>query len=338
MLSMQTPIRDMEIEDIQELKRGVVFKLTGHGGERLIVKVDLIQEQNRFKHASAALKAVDKHGGNVKELMPSEKAALKAWCEFLQRTYKDFNENKTYSMQIMGMTKSIIDQLKMPGAVWFKMPVADLTDVDAMMGAGGLDSVDQSGIKMFAKGLKADGGLEQLGKIVAADMYNSNCDRFSPEGSTSGKQYGGRSISFKALVNVGNLFMIGKSSQQRMSVSGHDFLDPFGPNRDFNKGLNETWPGHALCDRTKRKQFAKKIVDDLEQILTPGKKSKAIFGKLGYNAAGRLEKGMKLGMAEIVQKLDKEYAGGGLQIGRHRPGGGPPSGVKERLDAYRKAV
>lgn len=346
MLSMLSSFTEMDIADVQELRRGTVYKLTGQGGEQLIIKAEAPQvTQQTLSHSTRAMKVVDKRGGNTKALGSTEKNALKSWAEFMQRTYKDIVNNQIHK-QMHQLADDLLYQIK--GApTWYKMPLADLTDAERLLlarmgGADGTEAVDKSGVRQFAEGLKADGGLEQLGKIIAADMYIGNLDRFNPDGSTTNPQYGGKNFSFKVLVNPGNLFVIGKNTEHRMSVSGHDFLDPNSQHRDYSKSLGDidvAWPGDALCDKARRQKFAKHIVHDLETILSPNRKSHSPFRKLPGNAPKRVERGILTGMADIVRSLDAEY-GNMIKIAKHAAGQTKvmPDGVKERLDRYRRAL
>ncbi len=337
MLSMQTLITEIEIADIDVLRSGTVYLLTGHGGEKLVVKVE---SGNVFsptlKHNRLAMRAVDTKGGNVKGLKPSEVTALQEWTDLMKRLTSDFADNRINDFASGGAAKDLADCLKaFSGNLWYKMPAADLTGADKLLEArlgAGSNGPEKGIMKRFADGLNADGGLEQLGRIVAADMYISNQDRFSPVAGSK-KEFGGKQLKFKTLTNPGNLFFVGAKTQQRIGVSGHDFIDPNSGYKDYSNTLGDVkdaygqeWLGHHICSKSKRKKFAGHIVDDLETVLTPNRKSYSPFRKLDRNAASRIEKGMLDGMRLIVAAIDSKYARGAM-----------PTGVKERRDLMNSA-
>lgn len=336
---MSQKITEWDIEDVDVLRAGTVYKLTGHGGETLVIKCE--QSANimasHLKPAKVTMRAVDPKGANVKTLDDSEKNGLQDWVNFIKQVTKDFAENKLSTEQVDSV-KDLEKGLQLNRTnLWYKMPTADLTDagkmLDKRMDTG---NPDKSVMRLFADGLNAPGGLEQIGKIVAADMFSDNNDRFSPRGGSS-RQYGSKKLEFKALVNIGNVFMIGKNTQQRIAFSGHDFLDPqsgYAKNldmslKDIQEGYNVAWLGSTLCDKKQRKTFAKHIINDLETILTPNRKKWSPRRKLGSDATKRLEKGMLQGMRDIVTALDGYYTG---------PKRKYPQGVKERCDRYKAAL
>jgi hypothetical protein len=79
-LTMQTEFTEWDIEDLQVLRSGTVYKLTGHMGEVLIIKGESANiQQSSLQHSKVAMKAVDKVGGHVKALSTAEKKALQDW-------------------------------------------------------------------------------------------------------------------------------------------------------------------------------------------------------------------------------------------------------------------
>lgn len=339
MLSMNSTFDDMDIADVQVLRSGTVYMLHGHGKDRLVVKVEAANvSRSTFKHAKLAMKAVDgASGGNTKRLVDAEITALKDWAEFMRHVTSDFAKNKVSNFASGSAAEDLFECLKVSqGSLWFKMPAASLTDgnamLDARMGVGG-NPPNKGIMRQFADGLNADGGIEQLGRIIAADMYIGNTDRFSPAGGST-TTYGKKTISFKALKNPGNLFMVGKATEQRISVSGHDFIDPNSGFKNFDMGLQditeaytEEWGGNVICDPKRRKKFIKNIIDDLETLLTPNRKSYSPFHKLTSKAEKRLAAGVKDGMTLIVASIDGHYRKAG-----------PPQGVKERYVKFKKAI
>jgi hypothetical protein len=335
---MQTVIKEIEIADVDVLRPGTVYLLRGHAGEKLVVKVEAGNVgAATLKHNKVAMKAVEAKAGALKALQPGEVTALRDWAAFMQRVTDDFADNKIGGFQSGSAAKDLSECVAtMPGNLWYKMPAADLTGADKMLearlGVGG-NGPDKGIMKQFADGLNADGGLEQLGRIIAADMYISNQDRFNPEAGST-KEFGGRQLKFKTLLNPGNLFVVGKNTQQRMSVSGHDFIDANTGYKDYSNSLSDVkdaydqnWLGEVLCSSSKRKKFAGNVVDDLETILTPNRKKLSPFRKLDRNAAKRIERGMLEGMRLIVDAIDAKYRTGPV-----------PTGVKQRRDKFEAAL
>lgn len=337
MLSMKSNFTDMDIEDVQVLRSATVYKLSGFAGESIVIKCEPVNvAASSLKHAKVAMKAVDRRGaGNVKELSTSERQALKDYVEFMKRVTQDFSENKVANFAAGRGTQDLGNVVSSP--LWYKMPLVDMTDADKMLldRLGVESGVANKGVmSQFCDGLKAPGGLEQIGKIVAADMYISNADRFSPlEGSK--RQYGKKELKFKCVMNIGNIFVIGKKTQQRIAFSGHDFIDPNSQYRNFDMSLQEVkeyadadWLGKHVCDGKLRKTFAKHIVSDLEIILTPNRKASSPFRKLGKDAVKRVERGMLAGMGDIVREVDRKYANNPPM----------PKGVQGRRDLFKAAV
>lgn len=96
-----------------------------------------------------------------------------------------------------------------------------------------------------------------------------------------------------------------------------DFVDPQSEFKDINTPLaqaepratrsGKTWPARILLDKTKRKDFAKDIVHDLELLLNPHKSRFSLQTKLKSDAADRLVKGMIQGAQLIKDKLELKY-------------------------------
>lgn len=337
MLSMTTQFTEFDIENVGVFRSGTVYKLTGFAGETLVIKCEPINVQaSALTHAKVAMKAVDRRGGGkVKELSASERKALKDYVAFMKSVTKDFAQDQIDRYAAGKGTEDLAQVVDSP--LWYKMPLADLSDADKLLLARlGTETgyADKGVMLQLCDGLKAKGGLEQVGKIVAADMYIGNGDRFSPiEGSQ--RMYGNKNFKFKAIMNIGNIFVIGKHTQQRVAFSGHDFIDPNSQYRNYDMSLQEVkdyadvdWLGIHLCGSKQRKQFAKNIVRDLELILTPNRKASSPFRKLGRDAATRVEKGMRTGMRDIVTEVDRKYA-------RKPP---MPAGVKDRRDRFDAAA
>ncbi|MFK7994339.1 MAG: hypothetical protein AB8B87_09380 [Granulosicoccus sp.] len=342
MLSMITPIKEVEIEDVAVLRPGTVYKLHGHAGDVIVVKKEAGNvNKTQLKHARRVMKTVDANAGNVKPLNNAEQTELLKWANFMISATAQFANNAANYPAVTAATE--IRQLFAHGvghSLWYKMPLSDLTPadkiLDARMGVGG--AVDKSGTVALTRGLKNDGGLEQLGRIIAADMFINNTDRFCPPGGQnigSQRQYGAKNLKFETLCNIGNLFMIGKTTNFDISVSGHDFFDPASGYRDFDSTLavlaqnyNEDWLGESLCSGRSRRAFAKAIIRDLETLLCPNRKRVSLRTKLGMNSFRRIEAGFLDGMQRIVTQTNLRYAGRNDQ----------PVGLAERVQKFAAAL
>lgn len=342
MLSMTTSIVELDISDVHVLRSGTVYLLEGHGDDRVVVKVEpanVYAASGTFKNTKLAIKAVDARAGAVKKLSGQEIQALADWAGWVKGVCDRYAEDK-----LGGFTAppGALDLLSKIGDskqdLWYKMPLADLTDAERLLSqrlGGGGAAADKSVMKMFADGLNEPDGIEQLGRIIAADMYNSNQDRFSPLGGSQ-KTFGSKTMKFKTIVNLGNIFVVGKNTQQRMKVSGHDFIDPNTGYKNFDMtlgdvkdGYQQQWLGEHLCRAPTRKKFAKHIVQDLEQVLTPNRSALSLRTKLSAKAASRLERGMLDGMRLIVAAVTRSYS---------KPGAQWPVSAKERCDAFSAAL
>jgi hypothetical protein len=336
---MNADVNEMDIEDVYVLRPGTVYKTIGHSGEILVLKCEAANvTADQLKHAKRAMGAVDATGAQVKALKDAEKAELKKWVDFMGRASSGFADNKIKNFESGPAAKDLNAVLTQnTHALWYKMPFAHLSTadkaLDARMGQGG--AVDKSGMKLFEDGLKAPDGIEQLGRIIAADLFIGNQDRFNPaEGST--RQYGGKKLNFKALKNIANIFLLGDKNGQKMAFSGHDFFDPGNGYRnvdmslsDIKEGYGEDWIGEIMCNKKTRKVFAKDVVADLETLLCPNRKRLSPRTKLGGKAVQRLENGMVDGMRLIVQQLGQKY---------NSKGGKWPAGVQQRYQAYADAL
>lgn len=327
MLSMHSSLNDMDIADVTVLRPGTVYLLIGHADEKIVVKTEpaSVYKGQTVKHNKVAMKAVDSRAGNIKELKDAEVQALQEWADFMERATAQFASDKIQNYQSGSAAQDLKECLKFNKTnVWYKMPAVDITGANKLLEARlgvSSNSPEKGVMRQFADGLNAAGGLEQLGRIIAADLYIGNTDRFVPNGGAKWA-VGKVTLKFKALKNPGNLFVIGLKTQQRIGVSGHDFIDPNSGFRNYGMGLsdvtsayNEAWLGEVLCDSSQRKKFAKDIVNDLELVLTPNRKALSPFRKLERGASKRIEAGMLDGMRLIVKAIDTKYTKGPAPVG-----------------------
>jgi hypothetical protein len=332
-LSMKSPIVMDDIDSIEVIRPGTVYVLTGLGQEKLVLKSEAGNlTASSFKTTKAAMKQVDTVAATAKLISDPEKAGLKMFAERMKSVIAFMTEHRIpgYSSPV-GVDDILANFAQNPHALWYKMPLQNLADLGGALKARVTGSNDKNALKEFADALKGKGGLEALGKIIACDMFIGNQDRFNPtEGSSM--TYGTRTFDFHVIKNVGNVFIAGPGSSR--SVTGMDFVDPSTGYRNYESTLsevandyNEGWLGDYLVDRRARKAFAKLVIEDLEMVLSPNRKSYSPFTKLGLNAATRLERGMVTGSQQILAGLTQKY--------KAKPA---PAGMQSRLAELAKVT
>lgn len=163
-----------------------------------------------------------------------------------------------------------LDESLQNGGVWFKMSKAEgVRDLGTAMKERS-DHQDKSGVRQIAAALRG-GGLETLGKIIAADLFNGNIDRFNPyfTDKFGQEQQVGDKIpgtdpqkQFAVLLNIGNVLFSMQQDKSRFVA-----LDPYdrqGHWRKMNKTIQklkknslsgEDWPGHHLKNNPQETQW-----------------------------------------------------------------------------------
>jgi len=169
--------------------------------------------------------------------------------------------------------------------VWQKMNLqthmCDLREA-AEKRAGKDDGVvNKTDVRRFATALNREGGLEQLGRICAADAFSANNDRFcfdewygmNPGGGANGENHEGAAL--RCLRNVGNVFIV-TADDGLDHLSGLDMFDPNTRFRSWDESIatventfNERWPGRLLSPwgSDVREAFSQAVVEDLETVL-----------------------------------------------------------------------
>lgn len=325
-LDLKSPITSDDIGAIEVLRPGTVYKLTGHDNDTLVLKSEAGNlSAASFNTTRAAMKQVDQVAAAAKLLTDREKNEVKSYAETMQYIIAFMTEHRIPGYSVpTGIDDVLANFAQNPHALWYKMPLQNLSDLGGALKAR-MTGNDKNVLAEFKSALSRKGGLEALGKIVACDLFIGNNDRFNP---TEGSQvsYGGRTFNFQVVKNIGNIFIAGTGTSR--SVTGMDFVDPSTGFRLYDMTLdevrdayNEGWLGDYLVDKSARKRFCKAIIEDLELILSPNRKSYSPFTKLGMGAAKRLETGMVAGARQILQGLNQKYGAG-------KP---KPAGMQSRL-------
>ncbi len=314
-LSVNNTIVTADIEHITMFKNMKVWRLEGSANDQIVIKIDHPQAP-QIKAANIIIKAVDPRA-KLKILTTAERQAIKQFVD-------DFENLVTY-YQALGVTygadqAAAIASLKQSLTFtepFVKMEALNLRDLEGALTVR--MTGDKTDLRSFAATLIAPGGLETLGAIVAADMYNGNKDRFYP-GSHGTRTIGTVALNLRCLVNVGNVFKINTGTGSALGAL--DFVDPQSRFKDPNIPLaqaeaaaGEKWPGRYLSEKWRRQAFAKDIVHDLEAILSPKKSRFSLKSKLPSDAASRIEKGMVQGAKQIAAKLEQKYNPNGWNQG-----------------------
>jgi hypothetical protein len=305
-LSLDIAFTSNDIDHITMFKDLKVWRLQGNNNDSIVIKTDAVH-QPQLKSASPIIKAIST-ASKLKILSAGEILALKSFVstfEDIDRAYRDLG--MAYRPNEAGAVADLKQSLTF-GFPFVKMAYVQQTNLESALESrlGG----DKTDLQEFTATLNAPGGFERLGKIIAADLFNGNTDRFFP-GSASTKTIGGVTFDLRCLVNVGNVFRVrlGAGSE----VGALDFVDPNSNFKNINTPLAQIegpglqWPARILLDRTLRKDFAKDIVHDFELILSPHKSKYSLKTKLKMDAASRLVDGMVQGAQLITAKLQLKY-------------------------------
>jgi hypothetical protein len=304
-LSIFTPIMAAEICNIICYKDLKVYCLQGIDGSEVVIKVDNV-DATQIKAAGHAVKAVDP-SVKMKLITASEKSELVAYCQYVDDLDEFFNGLGFGICSPLKKQHEAVALLKeslkfpLPFAKMTKQTIHNIEDAAKSRGAGSKDIV-----RTFVSSLKETGGLEQLGRIVASDLFNGNSDRFWPD-SAGQKKVGPFTFKLRCAVNLGNIMLI--SSGAGFKATALDYVDPNAKHRDIAGPLaaietKAQWKGRLLADRKARRSFADDIVHDLEEILNPKKGRFSFKSKLGSNAASRVDKGLLEGARMIKTYLN----------------------------------
>lgn len=178
----------------------------------------------------------------------------------------------------------------------------------------------KSALRHIAEALNAPGGFERLGRIVAADMYHHNTDRFHFGGllacqqdTATNERTGGK---FRILVHPGNV-VVAIMARGRETL-GLDPVDPASPFKDLQRPLaalesdsiargGSPWWGRLLKDDAGdlRQAAARYIVEDIEAALVPRSRRMIFLSarpRLDADGHRRLLAGLEEARLALLQK------------------------------------
>ncbi|HEY4356298.1 MAG TPA: hypothetical protein VGN16_11160 [Acidobacteriaceae bacterium] len=353
MLSLTNEFNLLDIHSVRTLKQGAVFLLEGNG-PKIVVKREELNEKDakHFDLSRKAMGVIDKDVKASHRLSARELAALTGFV-----AHQKHEVNTQMMGRLPGATADLDLALNALGnsgtdKVWYKMPLVNMMTLqdawDAKLGSearsreGTFATVQQSDepMRTFLKTLRASGGLESLGQVIAIDQFSGNKDRVRPQRSKRdfvNTNYPSAKYRLEVIQNVGNLMIIGTGKAR--TISGMDFADPNSMLKHADAALAaqtsqagaEFW-GTTIADPVKRKAFAKLVIADLETIFNSGPQKKKGFldrmgdqTALGSDARSRLEKGMVKGAKVLVKYIDD-------RISRGKP---YPQSFLDRAKVYR---
>jgi hypothetical protein len=347
-LSLRTSIKAAEIESVVMYKELKVFRIDGYPegmapARSIVIKGEGVTGQ-RVQHATVAARAIDPLAAVV-PVNPLEIAELKRFATDyvgLSHLLQGSPLKTLHTDTSLKAAQTLLAALNAQGNTWVKMESLKVT---SLMGA--LENAadgDKTALRAFTKALTDGGGLEALGRIVAADLFNANGDRIGVSTGVYKTMIGdGRDgkppakhifeLSLKVVQNVGNLMIVAANPQQeKMKLSMLDYVEPgFNELADINmpladaeKARDQLLPIRVLADKKTRKEFAGDIVDDLEMLLNPRQK-RGFFSsrRLGMNARSRMDSGLLDGCKLILKRLE---------------GCMPTPGVNDRIELLRQIL
>jgi hypothetical protein len=310
---------ELAMSDVQGITRlspdRPVFLIVAKDRSNVVVKQEnapVANDASNLRFANKAMGAVSA-GAKGKILSAGEVQALTdyAWFEITIAQI---------TSQTVPPDLDAFSQCLPQGGVWYKMEKADgLLGLDTAVQRA-LNNGDKSLVRQIATALNAPGGLEMLGKIVAADFFSANTDRFNVaallkgrEGQKNLRVQGGR---FDVLQNIGNVLL--SVQQGILKPIGLDAYEAASQFRDMDKTVQqlelkasggEKWPGRRLAanEGAFRKAFAKAVVSDLEAAWGPRNRKIAFATttRLESDAAKRIAIGMDQGIMEMRNRLSK---------------------------------
>ena len=254
-----------------------VFLLTFHDGEKLVVKA----EGNRQGFNNGAIESLGAGGdimGTISADAKSEPLDAGERLELLNIAQEKRSLDHYYLLDLilamMGPT---------PVFIWHKMEFIDrLKDLEKAV-------ENNKGGKIIGK-LMQDGAMETLGKILAADMFLGNEDRFNRAGK---------------IVNPGNI-IFRKTANKLYVPIGLDFYEAMGECSNISKPLvqHQAWTGDVLKDKSTINIFGAACIRSLNEYCGTVENN---IEPLRSPHTRRLIDGIVAGKDEILRHLAPQY-------------------------------
>jgi hypothetical protein len=300
-LSLNQPIDD--VESVKNLQVGhPVFLLVAEDGSHLVVKQESTTDAENLRRVQLAMQLASPQARSV-ILTADEVQVLKSFVD-LRRMMARHGDAGPVGNDV----NALATYLRM-GGTWFKMNEAKgLINLGAV--ARQVLEGDKSGARAMAKALNASGGLEALGKIVGADLFNANGDRFTPAGggkSIVQTSMGQHTFNVKTVANSGNV--MAALNDGKLKVIGLDSWDPYSEQiTDMSGNAGGDWIGGLLAPdmKAERLKYAQDICDDLNLMLGPRNRRFSFLQqtRLNPDAPQRIVKGMESITKKLIAKME----------------------------------
>lgn len=316
-------------QSIKQLAPRHSVYLVDLGAGKCVIKQDLINSNRHAMNPASIMNAIDP-SAHSRTLGKQELMQLRDWATG-NKAFMEV-EDHTYFMKIVNdaLKPPTVPRPGMPGqsqqsGAWTVMQAkGNLHDLESA--AEKRLAGNKAGVKAITEKLRAPGGLEKIGEIVAVDAFNSYGDRVDFDGN-GGKKVDGFDTRCKCLWNPGNFFVDGNEG-----VLGLDAIDP---NTEFNNWermpdipTGSIYSGTFLRrdNAQARMNLCRMIHEDFELLLGPRNRRgvyKVVGAKhrLPKDSTQRLCRGMESGAQKILAHLQKRFINGQI-----------PMGLKQRLD------
>jgi hypothetical protein len=314
LLGPTTEIIELDIHYINALAPGhPVYLLVGWASDSVVIKLESKATYTDLVRNARVMGAVDPEARSY-PLSASEIQELQNWAS---------NPLAQATKESAALANTLMADLLRPGQWTKTAAVQGLIDLGGAAEAASKDG-DKTDIRKIAEALNAQGGLEKLGEVLAADLFNGNTDRFDYSPHTpNGRNWNGKQLNY--LVNVGNVFVA--VNPRGGAPVGLDSFDPNSMFRDWSTPLaaaeannvSGPWAGRILASgrAQERLTFATGCVEDIETVLGPRNRKIpwATKARLVPTAATRVVFGIEQGAQKIQAKLANSYRGRAKPVG-----------------------
>ncbi|BDC49475.1 hypothetical protein F183_A17910 [Bryobacterales bacterium F-183] len=308
-LDYDTPFSATDIMSITMLASSV-YLVTGLGDSSVVIKAEKKgNKQKEHMMNTFQVMRVVSPTARIKMLEKSEIQALTQWLNQI-RDYALHDDRETQKL-ISDLGSDLVHTQR----VLLKMETMKLAT---------FENNNDKASKKIGKALNAPNGLEDMGMIIAADMFSGNNDRFDFETVLTpgrGITWNGKQLNY--LFNVGNI-MINETGEGAKLVG----MDPFHNSTEFadlKLPVNDSWP-YKIFHPSTRASLVPYVADlcawDLKKVV--GKTTGFISRhRLTKDAADRLAVGMNKGADLIESHFKQKY---------NRPNVVRPAGLASRAD------
>lgn len=290
-----------DIVSIRELSPGQpVWLLEGEQDSTIVIKCESKGDKtsSSLSNVFEVMSIVSPGTRKTKLLVNSELAALKKWITMLQLAGDGLDEAEA---RIILAIKSSLDH---PQRSFLKMETMQLIT---------LQHGNDRALKKIRKVLNGPRGLEDMGRIIAADMFNGNNDRFyfgEPSNLASGIEWGANKKQLIYLINPGN-FMVREDGDQAELVG----MDAYCNNSviELSKEVPNNWIYSIFHPDTRVesvKTVAKRCAHDLKTVTA----NSIGLNRLGRHAARRVAAGMIEGADAIEQYFKLKFGHQGAKV------------------------